>query len=67
MHIYTIYILLGGATVSRRSTIGGSPSPTPFQYNQLPPLGPGRSPQLPSRFGHNYHDNQGGFQRQHGK
>lgn len=53
-----------GATVSRRSTIGGSPSPSPFQYNQLPPLGPGRSPQLPSRFGHNYHDNQGGFQRQ---
>ena len=51
---------MGGATVSRRSTIGSSPNPTsvpPSSYYHPPPLGPGRSPQLPSRYHHNLHDN----------
>ncbi len=45
---------IGGATVSRRSTIGSTPNPVIPSYH-LPNIGPGRSPQLPSRFQHGSH------------
>lgn len=55
--MYVFHVSVGGATVTRRSTIGSTSGhpPNPAMSYHPPNIGPGRSPQLPTRY-HN-HDN----------